>query len=157
MRSWPGLPKRPAVIQCILNGCTNMLVLVIGHLDPEISWNIPFTSVNTRIDLPKCTHISCDCQDGFPAAHGCAAAMRPTIAPNGLRVYEPARRAQAVASLLLCNRRDHRAGCRRPSDERQRGAPRKPAVIRCRNPGSIPSRCQGRQRDEKVLSAPLFR
>jgi len=36
--------------------------------------------------------------------------MRPTIAPNDLRVYEPARRAQAVAPLLLSNRRDRRAG-----------------------------------------------
>ena len=52
------------------------------------------------------------------------------IAYNGPRVYEPARRAQAVALLPLCNRRDRRAGCRRPSDERQRGAPRKTAVIR---------------------------
>ena len=83
----------------------------------------------------------------FKAAHGRAAAMGATIvfifqqngigfsfwfcppypteqlaktriAYNGLRVYEPARRAQAVATLLFSNRRDHRAGCRRPSDER---------------------------------------
>ena len=40
------------------------------------------------------------------------------ISANGPRVYEPARWAQAVAILPLCNRRDHRAGCRRPSDER---------------------------------------
>ncbi len=42
------------------------------------------------------------------------------IAYNGPRVYEPARRAQAVAPLLLCNRRDRRAGCRRPSTRRVR-------------------------------------
>ena len=41
------------------------------------------------------------------------------IAYNGLRVYEPARRAQAVAILILCNRRDRRAGCRRPSDDQR--------------------------------------
>ena len=111
MRSWPGLPKRPAVIQCVLNGCTDMLVLMIGHLDPEISWNIPFTSANTRIDLPECTHICCDCQDGFPAAHGCAAAMRPTIAHNGRRFANPQR-----LRLCLCNRCDQANGFGEGSD-----------------------------------------
>ena len=42
------------------------------------------------------------------------------IAHNGPRVYEPARRAQAVAPLPFCNRRERRAGCRRPSTRRVR-------------------------------------
>ena len=44
------------------------------------------------------------------------------IAYNGPRVYEPARRAQAVAPLFLCNRRDRRAGCRRPADDQREEA-----------------------------------
>ena len=44
------------------------------------------------------------------------------MAYNGPRVYEPARRAQAVATLILCNRRDHRAGCRRPADDQREEA-----------------------------------
>ena len=52
----------------------------------------------------------------------CAAAVGRAIAANGPRVYEPARRAQAVATLLFSNRRDHRVGCRRPADDQQEEA-----------------------------------
>ena len=48
-----------------------------------------------------------------------ADAAEAALSPNGPRVYEPATRAQAVALLLLSNRRDRRAGCRRPSDDQR--------------------------------------
>ena len=50
-----------------------------------------------------------------------AVTPKPACPPNGPRVYEPARRAQAVALLPLSNRRDHRAGwASAPSDRRER-------------------------------------
>ena len=60
------------------------------------------------------------CQLDFQGGAGSAADTEATIAANGPRVYEPARRAQAVAPLILRNRRDRRAGCRRPSTRRVR-------------------------------------
>jgi len=47
---------------------------------------------------------------------------RRRCAYNGPRVCEPARRAQAVALLLLSNRRDRRVGCRRPADDQREEA-----------------------------------
>ena len=50
----------------------------------------------------------------------CTKDQQDRMAYNGPRVYEPARRAQAVASLPFSNRRERRAGCRRPSTRRVR-------------------------------------
>ena len=50
------------------------------------------------------------------------------MAYNGTRVYEPARRAQAVALLPFSNRRDRRAGCRRPADDQREEASVKPLL-----------------------------
>ncbi len=71
------------------------------------------------MDCLECTIRFRTCQWSFLGGARCAAVMWATISYNGLRVYEPARRAQAVAPLLLCNRRDRRAGCRRPRDDRR--------------------------------------
>ncbi len=51
-----------------------------------------------------------------------AVTPKPACPPNGPRVYEPARRAQAVAILSFSNRRDRRAGCRRPADDQREEA-----------------------------------
>ena len=52
--------------------------------------------------------------DAIQAAPGrgrpCFWGVKSRLAYNGPRVYEPARRAQAVALLTLSNRRDRRAG-----------------------------------------------
>ena len=70
-----------------------------------------------------------------------AVTPKPACPPNGPRVYEPARRAQAVALLSFSNRRDRRAGCRRPSDRRERRV--NPLLYACGSLGGLSQRAAG--------------
>ena len=96
------------------------------HLNDELPHRMPPYSIGL--------------EGGFPAAQE-APPREGRIAYNGTRVYEPARRAQAVAPLSLSNRRDRRAGCRRPSDDRREERSVKPLLYAVR-----PSEGWGRAR-----------
>ena len=62
---------------------------------------------------------------------GRAAYFLRALSPNGPRVYEPARRARRLRFCLSASEVTDERVADRPSDERKRGALRKPAVICC--------------------------